>query len=394
MQSATALQFSYNSVAHDIVCAPDAISGLGHAVDQLGARTAMVVCGPSILRSADVIPRVQHALGKRYAGLFAGVAPHAPVHTLEEAMAVARELQPEALISVGGGSTHDTAKGIATLLAEGGDIHDYEVHFEPPDRVVLPELLHTKIPLLTVPTTMGGAELSRGAGFTDRVLGRKVVVADPGTIPRTILIDGQALATTPLDILRSTAIGQFRIAVETVYSRRCNPIGDALALHAIKLLVHYLPHCTVRDLDGLLQIKTAACMASLANVGGLGLNTAIAHHVGALYNVPHGVANAILLPHTMRFNLDASTARQALIAAAMGINTMGMSPEAAGLAASEAVAQLCSQLGIQARLRDVDVPEAGLEAIAAATLHDRALATNPKPIADAGPILSVLRAAW
>ena len=75
MQSATALQFSYSSVPHDIVCAPDAISGLGHAVDQLGARTAMVVCGPSILRSADVIPRVQHALGKRYAGLFAGVAP-------------------------------------------------------------------------------------------------------------------------------------------------------------------------------------------------------------------------------------------------------------------------------------------------------------------------------
>jgi alcohol dehydrogenase len=394
MQRATALQFSYSSVAHDIVCAPDAISGLGQAVDQLGARTAMVVCGPSILRSADVIPRVQHALGRRYAGLFAGVAPHAPVHTLEEAMAVARELQPEALISVGGGSTHDTAKGIATLLAEGGDIHDYEAHFEPPDKVILPELLHTKIPLLTVPTTMGGAELSRGAGFTDRVLGRKVVVADPGTIPRTILIDGQALATTPLDILRSTAMGQFRIAVETVYSRCSNPIGDALALHAIKLLVHYLPHCAAHDLDGLLQIKTAACMASLANVGGLGLNTAIAHHVGALYNVPHGVANAILLPHTMRFNLDASAARQARIAAAMGINTMGMSPEAAGLAASAAVTHLCSQLGIPARLRDVDVPEAGLEAIAAATLHDRALATNPKPIADAGPILIVLRAAW
>jgi alcohol dehydrogenase class IV len=394
MQIAAALQFSYSSVAHDIVCAPDAISGLGNAVDRLGATTAMVVCGPSILRSADVIPRVQRALGKRYAGLFAGVAPHAPVHTLQEALAVARELQPEALISVGGGSTHDTAKGIATLLAEGGDIHDYEVRFEPPDKVVLPELLHTKIPLLTVPTTMGGAELSRGAGFTDRVLGRKVVVADPGTIPRTILIDGQALATTPLDILRSTAMGQFRIAVETIYSRRSNPIGDAMALHAIKLLVHYLPHCATRDLDGLLHIKTAACMASLANVGGLGLNTAIAHHVGALYNVPHGVANAILLPHTMRFNLDASAARQALIAAAMGIDTTGMSPEAAGLAASETVAQLCAQLGIPARLRDVDVPEAGLASIAAATLHDRALATNPKPIANADPILSVLRAAW
>src|SRR5262249_60510527 len=92
----------------------------------------MVVCGPSILRSSDVIRRVQEALRERYVGLFAGVAPHAPVPTLEEAVAVARDLAPEALVSVGGGSTHDTAQGMATLLAEGGDIHDYERQFEPP----------------------------------------------------------------------------------------------------------------------------------------------------------------------------------------------------------------------------------------------------------------------
>ena len=394
MELTTALQFSYNSVAQEIVCNTDAISGLGHTLDRLSARTAMIVCGPSILRSSDVIRRVQEALGERYVGLFAGVAPHAPVPTLEEAVAIARDLGPEALVSVGGGSTHDTAKGMATLLAEGGDIHDYEVHFEPPDKVSIPTLKRTKIPILTVPTTMGGAELSRGAGFTDKTLGRKVVVSDPGTIPRSIVIDGKALATTPTPILVSTAMGQFRIAVETVYSQRHNPIGDALALHAITMLVHELPRCAVKDIDCLLHIKTAACMASLASVGGLGLNTAMAHHVGGLYNMPHGEANAILLPHTMRFNLDASAERQALIAQAMGLNTAGLSPHAAGLAAADAVARLCQQLGLPARLRDVDVPYEGLEAIAAATLHDRALATNPKPINDAEPILSVLRQAW
>jgi alcohol dehydrogenase len=316
------------------------------------------------------------------------------VPTLTEAVAIARNVRPEALVSVGGGSTHDTTKGMATLLAEGGDIHDYEVHFEPPDKVSLPSLTRPKLPILTVPTTMGGAELSRGAGFTDKTLGRKIVIADPGALPRSILIDGKALATTPTAILVSTAMGQFRIAVETIYSRRHNPIGDALALHAIKMLVHYLPHCAAQDIDGLLHLKTAACMASLANIGGLGLNTAMAHHVGGLYNVSHGEANAILLPHTMRFNLDASAERQALIAEAMGLNTAGMSPQAAGLAAAEAVAQLCQRLGLPARLRDVDVPHEGLEAIAAATLHDRAIATNPKPINDAEPILSVLRQAW
>ena len=117
MEHTNTLQYSYNSVAQEIVCNTDASSGLCHTLDRCGARTAMIVCGPSILRSSDVIRRVQEALGERYVGLFAGVAPHAPVPTLEEAVASARDLQPAALISVGGGSTHDTAKGMASALS-------------------------------------------------------------------------------------------------------------------------------------------------------------------------------------------------------------------------------------------------------------------------------------
>ena len=127
---------------------------------------------------------------------------------------------------------------------------------------------------------------------------------------------------------------------------------------------------------------------------GLGLNTATAHHVGGLYDVPHGEANAILLPHTMRFNLEYSADRQALIAQAMGINTFGMTDLDAGMAAAESIANLCRTLELPERLSDVGVPEEGLELIAAATLHDRGLATNPRPVIDAGPIMSVLRNAW
>jgi alcohol dehydrogenase len=96
----------------------------------------------------------------------------------------------------------------------------------------------------------------------------------------------------------------------------------------------------------------------------------------------------------MRFNLEACADRQVLIAEAMGIDTAGMTSVDAGRAAADAVAELCQTLGLPSRLRDVDVPEAGLERIATATLHDRGLATNPKPIADAAPILEVLRQAW
>ena len=387
------LTYSYSSAAQEVVCAPDAISGLSGVLDRAGITRAMMVCGPSILEKSDVVQRVQTALGDRFVGLFSGVAPHSPVHTLDEAMRLARDLKPDGLVSVGGGSTHDTTKGIATLLGEGGTIHDHQVIFEPPDKIILPDFSSDRVPIIAVSTTMGAAELSRGAGFADKDLGRKVSVADPGTIPRYIIIDGQALATTPMSILLSTAMGQLRVAVESVYSIKHNPISDSLALQAISMLVRYLPQCPGLDLDCLLNTKTAAAMASLGSVGG-GINTATAHHVGGLYDVPHGDANAIMLPHSMRFNAEASAGRQALIAQAMGIDTSGISDYDASLAAADAVEDLRNSLGLPGRLRDVGVPEEGLELIAAATLQDRALATNPRPVTDAGPIMSVLRSSW
>ena len=388
------LEYNYTGSDQQIICSADSITGIVSVLDRLGAQRGMVVCGPSILGHSNVVQRVEDALGRKAAGLFSGIAPHSPVEVLREAVAVAKDLEPDVLVSVGGGSTSDTCKGIAMMLAEGGDLLDYEVKFEPPDKVTVPDLPHKKIPIVAVPTTMGAAELSTGGGgFTDKTLGRKILISGQGTLPRSILIDGHALTTTPMPIVLSTAMGQFRIAVESLYSTGHYPISDALALHTIRMLVRYLPQCQDGDMDSLLQVKTAACMTMLARPG-LGLNTATAHHVGGLYDVPHGEANAILLPHTMRFNLDACADRLALIAEAMGIKTDGMSVEDAALAAADGVARLCQRLGLPATLREVGVPEEGLELIASATLHDQGLATNPKPVRDAGPVMSVLRAAW
>lgn len=387
---------SYNYVGSDqqIICAADAISQLGGVMDRLGTGRAMVVCGPNILAYSNVVQRVQETLGERAAGLFSGIAPHSPVEVLQEAVAVARDLEPGVLIAVGGGSTSDTCKGIAVMLAEGGDLHDYEVRFEPPDKVIVPDLPHQKIPIIAVGTTMGAAELSHGGGgFTDKSLGRKILISGQGTMPKVVIIDGQALATTPMPIALSTAMGQFRIAVESIYSIDHHPISDALALHTIKMLVQHLPRCQDGDIDALLQVKTAACMPMLARPG-LGLNTATAHQLGGLYDVPHGEANSILLPHTMRFNTDACAHRLALVAEAMGIDTRSMDHQAAALAAADGVADLCRNLGLPMTLQEAGVPYEGLELIAAATLHDRSLATNPKPIYDAGPIMSILQAAW
>jgi lactaldehyde reductase len=116
--------------------------------------------------------------------------------------------------------------------------------------------------------------------------------------------------------------------------------------------------------------------------------------VGGLYDVPHGEANAILLPHSMRYNLDACADRQRLIAEAIGVASSTMTDEEAGLAAADAVDELCRELELPRTLREAGVPEDGLEYIATATLQDRSLSTNPKTVVDAGPIMEVLRAAY
>ena len=393
--TASTLQYRYDPLHQNIICSETAINDLAATVDGLGASRAMITCGPTILSACDVVPRVQEALGSRYVGTYSGVAPHSPVDTVEAGAAMAQETQPDIFISVGGGSTHDTTKAIAVLLAEGGDIRDYAIIFEPPDKITVPPTPSPKVPIVSVPTTMGCAEFSRGGGgITDHEQGRKLSIAGDGVTHRTVVIDGQALATTPLRILVSTAIGQLRIAIETVYSTGHNPIGDGMALHAIRLLFENLPRCKDGDIDTLLATKTACAMASLASFGGLGLNTATCHHVGGLYDVPHGEANAILLPHTMRYNLDACADRQRLIAEAIGVASSTMTDEEAGLAAADAVDELCRELELPRTLREAGVPEDGLEYIATATLQDRSLSTNPKPVVDAGPIMEVLRAAY
>jgi alcohol dehydrogenase len=154
MSMLAALSYTYSTIERHVVCKPDAIAALCDVLERVHAASAMIVCGPTILRHANVVQRVQATLGKRCVGVFSGVLPHAPVAMFAEALRLARELRPEALVSVGGESSHDTAKGLSTVLAQGGTIHDYATRFTPPDRVEFPAFTADKIPVIAVPTTI------------------------------------------------------------------------------------------------------------------------------------------------------------------------------------------------------------------------------------------------
>jgi 1,3-propanediol dehydrogenase len=195
-------------------------------------------------------------------------------------------------------------------------------------------------------------------------------------------------------------MGQLRVAIECFASTAHNPMSDALALHAIRTLVRSLQGRWLDAPEFLLRIKGAAVLASMGQsmmgmgASKLGVNSAIAHQLGAICNLAHGEANAILLPHTIAFNARALGQRFGLIAEAMALEHDGRDIEALARDVCNCVALLSTGLGVPTRLRDVGVASESFERIAAATLGDRTIETNPVPITDKAQVIRLLQAAW
>ncbi len=389
------IQFTYNAVGRKIVSAFDCIARLGEYLDALQCRRALIICGPNVRAKSGIIERIQAAIGDRYAGIFDQTAPHAPLPVVERGAKAVRESDADVLIAVGGGSTQSLAKLVAVQIELPGSIRDYRMIVKSSDMMHVPELPTPRVPVIAIPTTFPGAEFTASASGFDPQVGTKVHFGSATLAPRVVLLDTQALATTPLQILLGSAFVSVDHCIEIVCSRRHNPFADALALAGLRKLMQVAPKCAGAELAVLQEAQVAAVLPMLVLQGtGTGVVHALAHHVGDLHHVSHGAAHGILAPHGMRFNLDASLDRQLLVAEAMGINISACSPREACLAAADAVAALARSLGLPSRLRDVGVPEGGLDAIANETMLDRQLPSNPRPIAGPADLLPVLRAAW
>ncbi len=392
--------YSYAGVAQQVRSGPREIDSLDSSLAALGSRRVMILCGQNVLHKSDVVSRVEKAIGEMAVGRFEGAATHSPVEVVHAARDVARELRPDTILSIGGGSPITIAKGVALLLSTDRDLEDYRVRFVPPATVIQPTLAlpDVAVKVVSVATTMGCAEIGpSGGGYASVDRSEKVIVAGDGrTSPRLIVFDGEALATTPASIQKGTTIGQLRVAIESVASTGHNPLGEALGLYAIRMLHRELSQGWSQDPHFLLRVKAACALASHAMVasGSLGVNTAIAHHVGAVADAPHGDANAILLPHTIRFNAEDGADRLRVIADALSISVDGKSAADVGSAVAEEIDRMCVALGLPRRLRDVGVRREDLETIAVATLGDRGLRTNPRPVHGRDEILGILEQAW
>ena len=381
------LSFIYRNPTK-LVFGENSINELIPEIEEMGCSKAFLVTDKGIVE-AGLAERVEKALGSKHVGTFDGCIQDSGLHIINEAAEIAREKGTDVLVSVGGGSTIDTAKGMAVLLKEGGQIQDYSG---------MQVLSRPQTPHIVIPTTAGtGSEVTYALVVKDWDKNQKLIYADTFMTPDIGILDPTMTAGMPPMLTATTGMDALTHAVEAIHALQAEPISDGMALHAIRLIFEYLPKC-VENGDDLLargQQQIAATMAGIAfGNAQIGLVHAMAHTVGGLFQVPHGLANSVLLPHVMMYNLDECPDRYALVALGMGIDTNGMSDEEAGEAAANAVWELTKSMGVPQKLRDVGVPEEGLEEASEMCLYDGSVVYNPKPVFEAEEVLGVYKKAW
>lgn len=374
--------------AQIFVSGPGVVGELAQRMDALGLERALVVCSNSVRRSA-LLARVLDVLGPRTAGRFEEVVQHSAVALVNQAAQQARDLGIDSLVAVGGGSSSDTAKAVAILLAEGGPLESHASTFVYPDQFFPKPLHRPKLPILAIPTTASAAEVTPGLGI--RGAGSiKYLFWDTKLASRVVFLDEAANLEVPVAVMATTGMNGFAHCAEGLYSRLRNPVSSGLALQGARMFAQALPAMVAEPGEAKHrgQVLAAAALSGLViSNARVGIHHAVCHCLGARGGLPHGVANSIMLPHALAYNRDVAGAELAQLAEALGARPQ---PEAA----IEAVLKLQEGAKVPRRLRDVGLDQALLPAIAEDTLHDRGLYFNPKRTTSAEPILAMLEAAW
>lgn len=382
-------QFNYTTYAQEIIFAASSLARLGEAVGRFGWRRLMLCTSPS-LRANGHVATVEAALGVRLVASYERTQSHVLDFQLAEALEMAGAADIDAVIGLGGGSPIGLAKAVSLSLEEQRTGRPARAAF-PTDQPL--------IPVVAIPTTYAGSEMTPVYGVTHQTDGstRKITVRDAKVAPKLVIYDPNLTLNLPANLTAGTGINALAHCVEAVYSITRNPLSSAAALSGIRCISRALPLCYQRgdNLPARTDMLLGAHLAgtSLASVA-MGLHHGLCHVLGGTAGVPHGVANAIILPHAMRFNLDTCAPQLAEAAAAMGLDVAGQSDEAAGEAAAQHVYNLVSQLGLPQHLRDAGVREADLPHLAELALKSSAVQSNPKPLTSADQAEAIFRAAW
>jgi maleylacetate reductase len=377
--------FQYNSYQQEVIFAPGALAHLDQVTDRYGWQRIML-CTNRSLGVNGRLTSLAAVLGDRLAAVYDRVKPHVQDDQVAEALQLAVKNEIDAIIGMGGGSPIGMAKALAPRLAE-----------QPPARFTQ---AGSRLPaVIAIPTTYSGSEMTPVYGITHagETPPRKVTARDPRSVPILVVYDPELTLDLPPEMTASTGINALAHCFEALYSIRRNPLSTSAAIAAVRFICSALLRCYQHgdDLQARAAMFTGSHLAglSLASVA-MGLHHGLCHVLGGSANVPHGIANSIILPHAIRFNADA-TADQLLPAAlAMGVSVDCLPPVEAVRIAAQQIFALVGQMNLPQRLRDVGVQQADLPRIAQLAFQNHTVQNNPKPITAASQIEELLLEAW
>src|SRR6266851_5441210 len=354
-----------------VVFGPGAVRSLGRELERRGLKRALVITGKT-LGSSKLLKKVLDAAEGKVAATFAGSRQHVPSETVKTASAEAARIDADSLISFGGGSPIDTAKAVAMAEIERGR-----------------ELLQ-----IAIPTTLSAGEYTPFGGVTDEKTRRKGGVGDPRLQPRVVILDPELTVETPAWLWASTGVKALDHANEASYSARHNPVSDALASRAIRLLNAHLPASTQGGADEIAhrgECQLAAWMSIFGAINTmLGLSHALGHQIGARWDVPHGVTSCITVPHVMRLMADVASERFAPIAEGFEVRFDFAGARLSALECANRAERFIQTLNVPTRLSQVSVPSRELPEIADAVLEEITRAKTLERAVSRGELLALL----
>lgn len=343
-------------------------------IKTLGFKRALIVTDKPLV-NIGLVGEVAEKLGQNgiTSTVFDGVQPNPTVGNVEAGLALLKANQCDFVISLGGGSPHDCAKGIALVATNGGSIKDYEGL----DKSTKPQL-----PLVAINTTAGTAsEMTRFCIITDEARHIKMAIVDKHTTPILSVNDPELMLKKPASLTAATGMDALTHAVEAYVSIAANPITDACAIKAIELIQGNLVNAVKQgqDIEAREQMAYAQFLAGMAfNNASLGYVHAMAHQLGGFYDLPHGVCNALLLPHVQEYNAKVVPDRLKDIAKAMGVDVANITDEQGAAAAITAIKALSVAVNIPENLTLLGVKAEDIPTLAENALKDACGFTNPK----------------
>lgn len=358
---------------------PGARQELPEAIRRLGKSKPLIVTDKGLLQFgvAAMVTDVLDKAGIPYT-IFSDVKPNPTVSNVNAGIKAFKEAGADMLVAIGGGSSIDTAKAVGIVVAnpEFADIVSLEG---------CAPTKHKSVPIIALPTTAGtAAETTINYVIIDEQKQKKMVCVDPNDIPAVAIIDAELMYSLPAGLTAATGMDALTHAIEGYITKAAWELSDMFEIEAIRMISRYLPVAVSdpRNPEGRNGMAVAQYVAGMAfsNVG-LGLVHGMAHPLGSLFDIPHGVANAVLLPTVMEFNKPCCVEKYGKIAEAMGVNISGMTPDEAAQTAVDAVKALSARVGIPARLSDLGIKEADVEPLSLQAIEDVCTPGNPREVA-------------